>query len=374
MLTLRDSPEQARYRTEIRRWLSENLPAELRWAQEWETLRAVDRLLAERGVLAAGWPVEYGGGGLAPALEFVLNQELEAAGVQRAKSPSHQGINTFGPALIRHGTAEQKERWLPGILAAREVWCQGFSETEAGSDLASVRTTARAVGGGFIVDGAKIWTSGAAGADWIYLLVRTGSREERHRGLSFLAAPMSSPGISVRPIEQITGGSEFGAVSLDSVLVPGENMIGELGQGWTVAMTLLAAERLSGRHRYGLFRHQLAELARTVSSEAQVRDDALAELGALVAAIEGMAALARRAESLHAIGADPGALPSINKLWWPAVHQRLVETALLRAGGVGADPAVWYRRWLEARPESIYGGTAQIQRTIIAERFLGLPR
>jgi alkylation response protein AidB-like acyl-CoA dehydrogenase len=254
------------------------------------------------------------------------------------------------------------------------VWCQGFSETEAGSDLAAVRTAARRVDGGFVVDGAKIWTSGAADADWIYLLVRTGTREERHRGLSFLIAPMTSPGITTRPIEQITGNSEFGAVTLEGVHVPDENRLGAVGEGWTVAMTLLAAERLSGRHRYGLFRHELAELATMIAGRSTPRADALRDLGQRVAEIEGMGALARRAESMLAAGVDPGPLPSINKVWWPIAHQKLVEAGLLRSGPAGADPAVWYRRWLDARPESIYGGAAQIQRNIIAERFLGLPR
>jgi alkylation response protein AidB-like acyl-CoA dehydrogenase len=321
--------------------------------------------------------VEYGGRGLAPALEFILNQELENAGVQRAKSPSHQGVNNLGPALIRHGTAEQKQRLLPGILGVRDRWCQGFSETEAGSDLAAVRTVARLDGDEFVVDGGKIWTSGAAGASWIYLLVRTGTREQRHRGLSFLVAPMTTPGITIAPIEQITGGSDFGEVTLEQVRVPRANLIGELGQGWAVTMTLLAAERLSGRHRHGLFRRELSALAGLLG-ESPVSEQGgtggLRDLGRLVAEIEGMGALARRVESLHAAGADPGALPSVNKLWWPAAHQRLVEAGLLRATAAGVDPSYWYRQWLAARPESIYGGAAQIQRNIIAERFLGMPR
>jgi alkylation response protein AidB-like acyl-CoA dehydrogenase len=227
------------------------------------------------------------------------------------------------------------------------------------------------------VDGGKIWTSGAAGANWIYLLVRTGTREQRHRGLSFLVAPTATPGITIQPIEQITGGSDFGEVTLEEVRVPRANLIGELGQGWAVTMTLLAAERLSGRHRYGLFHRELTAFA-ALLEESPVAGPAetggLRDLGRLVAEIEGMGALARRVESVHAAGADPGALPSVNKLWWPAAHQRLVEAGLLRATAAGVDPSYWYRQWLAARPESIYGGAAQIQRNIIAERFLGMPR
>lgn len=377
MLTLQDSPEERDFRQEIRAWADEHLPTELRWSQEDETLLEVDRLLSRHGLLAAGWPAEYGGQGLTPALEFILNQELAAAGVQRALSPSHQGVNNLGPALMRHGSPEQKKRYLSGILAVEDLWCQGFSETEAGSDLASVRTTAVLDGDHFVVDGAKIWTSGADHASWIYLLVRTGPQEERHRALSFLVAPMSSEGISARPIEQITGGHDFCAVTLDGVRVPRENLIGEVGRGWQVAMTLLSSERLSGRHRYGLFRHELerlAALSRASARNGSPRLDALHELGRAVADIEAMGALAQRVQSLQAAGQEASWLSSVNKLWWPAAHQRLVEVGVLRAASNGDDPAYWYRQWLNARPESIYGGTAQIQRNIIAERLLGLPR
>ena len=378
MLTLRDSPEEACFREEIRSWSLAHLPQELRWAEDHDALLTLDRILSRDGWLAAGWPAEYGGRGLAPGMVSILNQELEAAGVQRAKSPSHQGVNNFGPALIRHGTADQKRWHLSRILAVDELWCQGFSETEAGSDLASVQTTARADGDQFIVDGTKIWTSGADQADWIYLLVRTGSRADRHRGLSMLMAPMTSGGIVARPIEQITGGSDFCQVTLDGVRVPAANLLGGVGEGWPVAMTVLSSERLSGRHRYGLFRRELAMLAQILheasGGEANITRDGLRQLGRLVADIEGMGALAHRTESLHALGRDPGPLPSLNKLWWPAAHQRLVEAGLLHAAGAGLDAAYWYRQWLVARPESIYGGAAQIQRNIIAERFLDLPR
>lgn len=379
MLTLEDSPQEAEFRREIRAWAHAHLPAELCWREDHEALIAVDRILSDAGLLAPGWPARYGGRGLPAGLVSVLTSELESLGVQRAKSPSHQGINNFGPTLIKHGTSEQKQRYLPQILAVSELWCQGFSETEAGSDLASVRSTARADGADFVVNGAKVWTSGASQADWIYLLVRTGSRAERHRGLSFLVAPMTSAGIAVQPIEQIVGGSDFCQVVLDDVRVPRANLIGSEGQGWAVAMTLLSAERLSGRHRYGSFRRELDLLARLLADAAggdwhAISSDGLRDLGRLVADIEGMGALARRAESRHAAGADPGVLPSASKLWWPAAHQRLAEAGLFHSAGAGADTSYWYRLWLAARPESIYGGAAQVQRNIIAERFLDLPR
>ena len=375
MLTLRDTPDQAQIRVEMRTWIDAHLPDELRWVTDFEQRLELDRLLARHDLLAPGWPTAFGGRGLVPDLEFVVNQELESAGVQRATSPSHQGVNNFAPALMVHGTDVQKSRCLPAILAVEELWCQGFSEPDAGSDLASVRTTAVEHDDCFVVNGSKIWTSGAEEADFIYLLVRTGSVQERHRGLSFLYAPMSTPGLSTRPIEQMTGGSDFSEVHLADVRVPRANLVGSVGDGWKVAMTLLSSERLSGRHRYGLFRRELVELARVLDpgadGTADIRSDALGQFGRVIAEVEGMGALARRIESLRAAAVDVGSLPSVNKLWWPAAHQRLSEVGLKHAG---ADLSVWFERWLAARPESIYGGTAQIQRNIIAERFLGLPR
>jgi alkylation response protein AidB-like acyl-CoA dehydrogenase len=376
LLTLSDTAEEASFRAEIRQWAADAITPDLRWRRDFQGLLDIDRLLSTRGLLAAGWPVEYGGGGLPSHLQTVLTQELERAGVQRAKSPSHQGINNLGPTLIVHGSDDQKRWLLPGILAVRDLWCQGFSEPEAGSDLAAVRTTARLDGDAYVVNGSKIWTSGAAHASWIYLLVRTGKQNERHRGLSFLVAPIDSPGIVTRPIEQIVGESEFSEVFLDQVRVPAANVIGQPGDGWAVAMTLLASERLSGRHRYGLFRHELEALARQYAgAQSELANQAHArDLGRLVAEVEGMGALAQRIESGSAAGVDLGPLPSVNKLWWPAVHQRLVEAGLFAAATTGADPDDWYAEWLAARPESIYGGSAQIQRNILAERFLGLPR
>jgi alkylation response protein AidB-like acyl-CoA dehydrogenase len=175
---------------------------------------------------------------------------------------------------------------------------------------------------------------------------------------------MTAPGITCQPIEQITGGSDFSQVTFDGVRIPRADVVGEIGSGWAVAMTLLAAERLSGRHRYGLFRREAARLA-----HAPGRHTAR-EVGRLVAELEGMNALGRRIASVQAAGGDIATLASVNKLWWPATHQRLAETGLQSA----EDPDSWYRQWLAARPESIYGGTAQIQRNILAERVLGLPR
>jgi alkylation response protein AidB-like acyl-CoA dehydrogenase len=373
MLTLNETDEQRRFRAQMREWAEQNIPDQLRWKEDFESLREIDQILSEHGLLAVSWPPEYGGRGMSPSLELILTEELGRAGVQKAKSPSHSGVNNLGPALIAHASAEQLAFFLPKILASEIQWCQGFSEPEAGSDLASLRTTARLEGDHWVVNGSKIWTSGAQHANWIYALVRTGTREERHRGITFLVFEMASPGVTFRPIEQITGGSDFCEVFFENVRVPEGNVIGEVGGGWAVSMTLLASERLSGRHRYNSFRREYETLAAQLAGDEDA-DGLHRELGRAVAEIEGMAALGRRVESLREAGGDLGALPEVNKLWWPAAHQRLTELGWKVSTALRGDPSPWYFEWLSSRPESIYGGSAQIQRNIIAERFLGLPR
>ena len=375
MLTLEDSPDEAAFRAEVRAW-TDRLPDELRASVRFEDLLAVDQLLGRAGLLGISWPVEYGGRAAPPAHEAVLTEELGAVGIRRAVTPSHQGVNNLGPAIIVHGTEAQKQRHLPAILAGREVWCQGFSEPDAGSDLANVRTSATRDGDRFVVNGSKVWTSGAQHADWIFLLVRTGAPADRHRGLTFLLAPMDAPGITMRPIHQITGESEFCEVFLDDVPVDAGGLVGEVGDGWRVAMTLLSAERLSGRFRYSTFRRDALELVGRLAghTDAEIPDAILRDIGRAMADIEGMGALALRVDSLRTAGKDDRGLPSVNKLWWPAAHQRFLDLELRLATDLGLDPSSAYLRWLEARAESIYGGSAQIQRNIISERVLGMPR
>jgi alkylation response protein AidB-like acyl-CoA dehydrogenase len=359
----------------VRAW-TERLPEGLRASVRFEDLVAVDQLLGRAGLLGISWPVEYGGRAAPPSHEAVLTEELGAVGIRRAVSPSHQGVNNLGPALIAHGSEVQKRRHLSAILAGREVWCQGFSEPDAGSDLANVRTSARRDGDRFVVNGSKVWTSGAEHADWIFLLVRTGPAGDRHRGLTFLLAPMDAPGITMRPIHQITGESEFCEVFLDDVPVDVGGLVGEVGDGWRVAMTLLSAERLSGRFRYTTFRRDAHVLAGQVAAQTDgdVPEAILRDLGLAMADIEGMGALALRVDSLRTAGKEDRGLPSVNKLWWPAAHQRFLDLELRLAGDLGLDPSSAYLRWLDARAESIYGGSAQIQRNIISERVLGMPR
>jgi alkylation response protein AidB-like acyl-CoA dehydrogenase len=375
VLTLEETADEARFRREIRDWAADNIPAEVRWSNEHDDLLRIDKILGSAGLLAAGWPTEYGGRGLPPTMVAILVEELSRAGVQSAKAPSQPGVNNLAPALIAHGTKAQLSFFLPRMLSSEILWCQGFSEPEAGSDLASLRTSARLDGVHWVVNGSKIWTSHADHANWIYALVRTGTQQERHRGISMLVFEMASAGVTIRPILQINGASEFCEVFFDNVLVPQANMIGEVGQGWTVANSVLAPERLSGRYRYAAFRRQYLELASMLAASAQPpRDDQLRDLGRAVAEIEGMAALSKRVESLTNAGQDLGVLPQVNKLWWPRAHQQLTELALNLSTSLRSDPSKWYDLWLDSRSESIYGGTAQIQRDIVSERLLGLPR
>jgi alkylation response protein AidB-like acyl-CoA dehydrogenase len=225
-----------------------------------------------------------------------------------------------------------------------------------------------------VVNGSKIWTSHADRANWIYALVRTGTREERHRGITMLVFEMASSGITFKPIRQITGASEFCEVFFDDVRVPAANVIGEVGKGWAVANTLLAAERLSGRYRYAAFKRQYMDIAAMLTTGGPPRDDEIRDLGRAIAEIEGIASLSKRVESLTNAGKDIGVLPQVNKVWWPRAHQQMTELALKLTTSRRGDPSRWYELWLDARPESIYGGTTQIHRDIIAERLLGLPR
>lgn len=375
MLTLDDAPGEASFRAEVRQWVA-GLPVEFYGASRYEDLLRVDRLLGQAGLLGICWPSEYGGRGAPPSHETVLTEELGEAGINRAETPSHQGVNNFAPALIAHGDAAQKARHLPRILGVAELWCQGFSEPEAGSDLANVRTTATPDGNGYVVRGSKIWTSGAEHADWMYALVRTGPVQDRHRSLGFLLIPMDSKGIDIRPIRQITGESEFSEVFLDDVRVSADGLVGGIHDGWRVALTVLDSERLSGRFRYSKFKAELARLVRDVSASkvGGVNENFERTIGRLVAEVEGMGSIALRVDSDRAAERPGEGLPSINKLWWPQVHQNLCDAALALCTERRVDSSYWYKTWLAARAESIFGGTAQVQRNIISERHLGMPR
>ena len=369
--------QQAAFRDEVRGWLRDNVPAlpppgsAEAFAQhvEWE------RTLHRAGYAAIQWPVEYGGRGADVVLQAIFSEEyLLADGPERV---TVVGQNLLGPTLMVHGTDEQKRRWLPGILSAAEIWSQGFSEPDAGSDLAGLRTRAVRDGDDFVVNGQKIWTSYGPYADWIFALVRTDPAAPKHKGITFLAVDLRSPGIDVRPIVQLDGHAGFAEVFFTDVRVPADQVIGEVNGGWGVTMTTLAFERdapaaVPARYRRDLDTVVAVARERGLADDPVVRD----RIGGLYARVEGYRAHALRTLSRLAREESLGAEASVTKVLWSELERDLFETArelLGPEGEVRLDPE-WQNRYWYARAATIYAGTSEIQRTIIGERVLGLPR
>ena len=395
-MELRDSPAEARFRAEARRWLVENLPpgwgtpafAKPRTqAENVAFSRGWQRQLFEGGFAGLDWPREYGGRGAGVAESLIWWEEYA-----RAEAPNliqlSVGTSLVGPTLIAHGKPWQRERFLAPILRGEEIWCQGFSEPNAGSDLAALRTRGELRGGEIVVTGQKIWTSFAQHADWCILVVRTDPDSSRHRGLSFLLVDMRSPGITVRPLREMTGADWFNEVFFDGVRVPAENLVGELHRGWDVVLTTLSVERgSSAAHaRLEVEVARLLELAKrtpyqgaAASQHPRIRA-ALAELAAGVRILRVTAW--RNAARLEETG-QPGPEGSILKLAWSELDQRAKELAVEILGLAGlvpegdplaAEAGYWAHELLWSRASTIYAGTSEIQRNIIAQRALGLPR
>jgi alkylation response protein AidB-like acyl-CoA dehydrogenase len=395
-MDLRDSPEHARLRAEARAWLRANLPpgwgtpafARPRSGEEQVAFaRAWQRRLHEGGWSGVDWPRAYGGRG-ASVLESLVWWEEYA----RAQAPSliqlTVGTQLVGPTLIAHGQEWQRERFLEPILRGDELWCQGFSEPGAGSDLASLRTRGERQGDEIVVTGQKIWTSFAQHADWCILVVRTRPDAPRHRGLSFLLVDMKSPGIRVRPLREMTGEAWFNEVFFDAVRVPVAHVVGEIDRGWDVVVTTLSVERgSSAQHaRLEVEFERLVELARRTpyrgepaSRHPRIRQT-LAELAAGVLVLRMTAW--RNAARLEETG-RPGPEGSILKLAWSELDQRVKDAAAELLGLAGLVPegdpravedGYWAHELLWSRASTIYAGTSEIQRNIIAQRALGLPR
>jgi alkylation response protein AidB-like acyl-CoA dehydrogenase len=377
---LRDSPEEAAFREEVRAWLAANLPDELRGrrgaaASLEESSREWSRKLGEAGYAALTWPKEYGGRGAPYSHQAILLEEFAVA-----QAPGHVGLiglGMAGPTIIVHGTPEQKTRHLPRILSAEEIWCQGFSEPGAGSDLASVRTRSELQDGHYIVNGQKVWSSFAHLADWCLLITLSDPDAPRYQGLTYMLVDMHAPGVEVRPLTQITGEAEFNEIFFTNVDVPVENVLGEPGQGWQVAMTTLMHERAAlGFALAGAFEvavGKLLELARGRAVDARLRDrvaQSWIELQALK--WTNNRALTRLMET----GA-PGPEASIPKLHWSESNQRLGKLALELLGPeaqVMDGDAYWQWGQLRSRGNTIEAGTSEILRNIVAERVLGLPK
>ena len=384
-MDLRDTPDEAQFRSELHAWLEANVPEELRGHRGGEarytdgSIRNWSRALYDAGYIGLTWPKEYGGGGKPYSYQAIFLEEAA-----RAEAPQHLGViglGMAGPTIIALGTEAQKARYLQPLLAADEIWCQGFSEPDAGSDLSAVRTSARLEGSHFVVDGQKVWSSYAHIADWCILLTRSDPESERHAGLTYLIVDMHAPGVEVRPLRQITGESEFNEIFFTDVRVPVVNLLGDVGGGWQVAMTTLLHER--GTLGFALQAalevqiRKLVALARDRGADPLQRDRIAREW------IEMQAVRYTNYRSLSALERTgiPGPEGSILKLQWSEANQRVTKLALEL---LGPDAQLrppnapyggyWTTQQLRSRGNTIEAGTSEVLRNILAERVLGLPR
>ena len=369
------------FRIVVREWIADNymLERNLQFRPKFAHALPWYKKLSERGWLAPGWPVEHGGSGLSIIKEVIIVEELERYGCCRTND---MGVVMMGPLLIRFGTEEQRRFFLPKILSGEHAWCQGYSEPGAGSDLASLRTEAVRDGDDWIVNGQKIWTTRANDANWMFALVRTDKNVTKHAGISFLLIPMDTPGISVKPITDLNGGTELNQTFFDNVRVPHANMVGEINQGWALTTSLLGLERIY----VGLPKHSAHALARLhdLMTLTGGWDDPAAvdrftqfqlDLDDHIALLESM---------LDQIGKTGKFPPDISllKLSQSELYSRITN-AMMELGGelsglreplVEEDNLFPANQFLLARPTTIYGGTSEIQRNILATRVLGLPR
>ena len=388
-MDLRDRPEDEAFRKEVRTWLRDHVVGafaaldgrggtgdetfgfEIRL--EWE------RVLAADGWTCLGWPTEWGGRGASIAQQVIFNEEYVTAKAPGRVSILGEGL--IGPTILHYGTHEQKARFLPPIVAGTELWCQGYSEPNAGSDLANVQTKAVLEDGEWVITGQKVWTSLAHQSDWCFVVCRTEPGSRRHRGLSYLLVPMDQPGVEVRPITQLTRTSEFNEVFFDGARTAEANVLGEVGDGWRVALATLAFERgvaLLG-HQVS-FRRELDHLVQTARASGRTTEPVLRQrLARAYAELEIL-----RFNTLRSLSSIDGPVAppeaSIIKLYWSSWHRGLGELAmdvLGMAGTVVEEPPyeldAFQRTFLFSRSETIYGGSNEIQKNIIGERVLGLP-
>ena len=384
------------FRLETRAWLEENCPRSMRepiksdkdqcWGgRKWVFANDDQRVwlerMAEKGWTTPQWPTEYGGGGLSKEEAKILKQEM--ARIQARRPLESFGIDMLGPALLRFASEEQKQRFIPEIIRGEIRWCQGYSEPNAGSDLASLQTRADDMGDHYLVNGSKVWTSYADQADWIFCLVRTDFEAPKHQGISFLLFDMESPGVSTNLIKLISGNSPFCETVFEDVKVPKENLVGELSQGWSIAKYLLTHERemIGG---FGLTRAGSETLGQTAARVIGASDGRLAEGGIRAAIAEfeidemAFALTIERVVDEAKAGQGTGAASSLLKLYGTELNKARNE--LLMAVG-GSDALAWgpegkeklVQHWLRSKGNSIEGGSSEIQLNIIAKRILGLP-
>ncbi|MFC6882493.1 MULTISPECIES: acyl-CoA dehydrogenase family protein [Actinomadura] len=385
-----ETPEDAAFRAEVRDWLESNLSGDFAHArglggpgrehEAFEERLAWERRMAAAGWTCVGWPKEHGGRGASIAQQVIFHEEYALA--DAPARVNHIGENLLGPTIIAFGTDAQKARFLPPIVAVEELWCQGYSEPGAGSDLANVQTRAVLEDGGWRIDGQKVWTSLAVESDWCFAVCRTEPGSSRHHGLSYLLVPMRQDGVDVRPIVQLTGTSEFNEVFFDGARTDAAHIVGAPGDGWRIAMATLGFERgVATLGQQVGFRRELEGVVELARRTGAIEDPLLRDrLTRAWMGLEIMRLNAARTMAGVAAGA-PGPESSISKLVWGQWHRDLGELAMdvLGAAGMVADGEPydlndWQRLFLFSRSDTIYAGSNEIQRNIIAERVLGLPR
>jgi alkylation response protein AidB-like acyl-CoA dehydrogenase len=391
------TPEQQAFRREVRAWLAENVPVDMKGrgfaasrgdVREVNRLREWQRTLHKAGYVGMDWPPEYGGRGASIIEQIILYEEMSLAGSPQPLNRS--GLSMLGPTLMKHGTPAQRARHLDRILTAEDIWCQGFSEPNAGSDLANLQTRAVLDGDHYVLNGQKVWTSMAHVAAWGFFLVRTDPAAAKHKGITFLLLDMKSPGLTIRPLRQITGEAEFNEVFLENVRVPVANVVGKVNEGWGVALTTLAYERdvltmirhISLRNAF----ERLVALAKRTKRNGHTAavDPVVRQKIATIAIAErciqlnGYRSLTRILRDGH-----PGPEGSTSKLFWSQVDQDLAELATevigpysqIAPGSEWApDEGQWEFYELLARGSGIRAGTTEILRNILGERVLGLPK
>jgi alkylation response protein AidB-like acyl-CoA dehydrogenase len=392
------TPEQDAFREQVRAWLKENIPrdwsrrvmasAEVPRPEAYQFLRDWQRTLYDAGFVGLTWPKEYGGRGLTFMEELILHEEMALA-----KAPqilNILGVGMAGPTIIAYGTEEQKKRYPAKILSCEEIWCQGYSEPNAGSDLASLQTRAVKDGEYWVINGQKVWTSLAHVSERMMLLARTDPAAPRHKGITYFLLDMHLPGVTVKPLKQITGDPEFNEVFFDNVRVHESEILGGLNNGWQVGLTTLMYERLALgfglQVRLRIALDGLIELARRMEKEGRVltKDPVMRQkIAQLWIDTECLKYLGARAITKLLKGEIPGPEASTGKMIWVETHQKLQELAmeiegpysqLVRGSDWAVESGVWQYTFLRSRANSIEGGTTEVQKNIIGERILGLPK
>jgi alkylation response protein AidB-like acyl-CoA dehydrogenase len=371
----RDSPEESAFRHRLREWLpthNPGLPTSSTEDDYWAGTAEWHRSLFDAGFFAMSWPRAIGGQELSTVYEVIVDEELAAAG-----APPRPSLGYLVQGILEHGSEETRQRFLPGIVNGRDRWCQGFSEPDAGSDLASLRTRASADGDGFVITGHKVWTSYSDDAEWCLVLARTDDTVPKHLGISAFAVPMRQPGIEQRPLRMINGVTkEFGEVFFDGARVPAANMIGRPGEGWALAMTVVSHEREPGELGYvARYSKVVNDLTRKVQGHPEgVRPEQVRELGWAMVEVEMLRLHVRRRLSERLDGILHGPQGSVDKLLMTWVEQAVGHASLSIGGlahGSGDDTPL--NVYLYSRAQSVMGGTSQIQRNLVARRILGLP-